>query len=100
VMGALVSAIQSGTSLVAPLATAGVAFVAMQALGPLHDAVSGNLGAKASAWLHDRLLDACIGPGGLAHLEDPELADRLSAARDFDAGTTGPTVPGARPVTG
>jgi ABC-type multidrug transport system fused ATPase/permease subunit len=69
-----------------------VTFVAMQALGPVHDAVSSNLGASTSHWLHDRLHDACDGPEGLAHLDDPDLADELSAARDFDLGLTGPSI--------
>lgn len=90
--GILVASVQRGNALGPPLAAAGVVFVALQALGPLHDAVSSNLGARTTAWLNDRLLEACIGPPGLAHLEDPELADELAAARDFEAGITGPNI--------
>src|SRR5881409_2769067 len=61
-MGVTVAAVQNGDSLAAPLALVGVIFVAMQALGPLHDAMSANLGAIASTWLHNRLLDACTAP--------------------------------------
>ncbi len=39
--------------------------------GPFHDAVSANLGATTSSWLHERLLEACDGAPGLAHLESP-----------------------------
>jgi ATP-binding cassette subfamily C protein len=91
-MGVLVSAVQAGGPLGLPLATAGTLFLLLQTAGPRHDALSSNLGARATAWLHDRLLDACVAPEGLAHFENPELADRLAAARDFDAGITGPPI--------
>jgi ATP-binding cassette subfamily B protein len=91
-MGVLIGTIQRGEPLGLPLAEVGVVFVAMQALGPFHDAVSSNLGARATSWLHDRLLEATTSPSGLAHLEDPELADQLSAAREFDLGITGPNI--------
>ena len=55
---------------------------------------------STSSWLHDRLLDACNGAPGLAHLETPELADQLSAARDFDLGLTGPNLRAAMPQIG
>ncbi|MGI8662092.1 MAG: ABC transporter ATP-binding protein [Acidimicrobiales bacterium] len=91
-MGRLVTDVQQGRSLTGPLVVVGLVFVAMQSLGPVHDALSSNLGATASSWLHDRLLDASLGPPGLAHLEDPRLADRLSSARDFDLGLSGPSM--------
>jgi ABC-type transport system involved in cytochrome bd biosynthesis fused ATPase/permease subunit len=89
-MGATVGAVQAGRPLGAPLTAVGVLFVAMSALGPVHEALSANLGARTSAWLHDRLLDACVSPAGIAHLERPDLADQLSMARDFDLGIAGP----------
>jgi ABC-type multidrug transport system fused ATPase/permease subunit len=91
-MGVLVSAVQSGGPVALPLVVAGLLFLLLQTSGPLHDALSSNLGARASGWLHERLLDACVTPQGLAHFENPELADRLAAARDFDAGITGPPI--------
>jgi ATP-binding cassette, subfamily B, bacterial len=89
-MGVLVSAVQHGHSLALPLTLIGVVFIALQALGPVHDAVSSNLGAQLSAWLHDQLMHACVGPPGLGHLERSDLADDLSAAREFDLGISGP----------
>lgn len=99
-MGALVTAVNDGDPLGLPLAAIGVTFVAMQAVGPLHDAVSSNLGAQATAWLNDRLLDACAGPPGLAHLEQPDLADELGAARDFEFGMAGPNIATSTPNIG
>ena len=100
VMGVLVQAVQAGGAIALPLATAGVLFMALQTLGPVHDALSTNLGARVSAWLQERLLEACNGPQGLAHLEDPELAGQLASAREVDAGITGPPIPICMPMIG
>jgi ATP-binding cassette subfamily B protein len=89
-MGLLVAAVQRGTGLAAPLAFAGVVFVLLQILTPIHQAVSSNLGDRTAAWLYDRLTDACVQPPGMGHLEDPKLTNDLTVARDFDLGMTGP----------
>lgn len=89
-MGVLVSAVQDGASLAAPLTLVGVVFVALQVLAPLHLALSYNLGDRTAAWLYDVLTDACVDPPGMGHLEDPELSKDLQAAREFDLGMTGP----------
>ena len=89
-MGALVGAIQQGTSPTTPLAVVAVVFVLLQVLAPLHQAVSATLGDRTAAWLYDRLTDACVRPPGMGHLEDPALAADLTVARDFDLGMTGP----------
>jgi ATP-binding cassette subfamily B protein len=91
-MGATISAVQHGDSLAAPLTAIGIAFVAFQIAGPVHDALSSNLGAKVSLYLHDQLMMACVRPPGLAHLESPALADELAAAREFDLGISGPNI--------
>ena len=90
VMGALIASVQRGSGLGGPLAAAGVAFVLLQVLPPIHTAVGTNLGDRTAAWLYDRLTQACVRPPGVAHLEDPELASDLTTARDFDQGMTGP----------
>src|SRR5436190_19930537 len=51
-MGALVGAVQAHGPLAAPLAAAGLAFVAVNALGPLHEALGANLGARGAEGLH------------------------------------------------
>ena len=89
-MGALVGAVQTGGSLAVPLAFAGTVFVLLQVLGPIHRALSSNLGDRTAAWLYDRLTEACVGPPGIGHLEDPTLTSDLTVARDFDLGMPGP----------
>ena len=88
--GLLVAAVERGENLFAPLALAGVVFVLLQVLTPLHQAVSANLGDRTAAWLYDRLTDACVRPPGMGHLEDPRLTGDLTVARDFDLGMMGP----------
>jgi ATP-binding cassette subfamily B protein len=89
-MGVLVGAVQYGHSLAGPLAFAGVIFVLLQVLNPIHQAVSANLGDRTAAWLYDRLTEACVRPPGMGHLEDPALTSDLTVAREFDLGMTGP----------
>src|SRR6478672_4984701 len=88
--GALIGAVQSGSSLAAPLTAVGILFVLFQVLTPLHLAISANLGSRTAAYLYDRLMTATTAPPGIAHLERPDLTTDLTVARDFDLGITGP----------
>jgi ABC-type multidrug transport system fused ATPase/permease subunit len=89
-MGVLVDAVQRSAPLAAPLAFAGIVFVLLQVLAPVHQALGANLGDRTAAWLYDRLTQACVRPPGMGHLEDPGLTSDLAVARDFDVGMTGP----------
>jgi ATP-binding cassette, subfamily B, bacterial len=89
-MGIIVRSVQSGDSLTAPLIFGGTVFVLLQVLPPIHQAISANLGDRTAAWLYDRLMEACVQPPGMGHLEDPQLTADLTVARDFDLGMTGP----------
>ncbi len=66
--GVLVGAVQGHRGLAGPLTLAGVVFVALQVLSPVHTAISQNLGDRTSAWLNDRLATTCVAPSGLGHL--------------------------------
>jgi ATP-binding cassette subfamily B protein len=89
-MGVLVGAVERGEPLAMALALVGAIFVVLQVVGPIHQALSANLGDRTAAWLYDRLAEACVRPPGIGHLEDPELTSDLTVARDFDLGMTGP----------
>jgi ABC-type multidrug transport system fused ATPase/permease subunit len=89
-MGVLISAVDRGDDLSAPLTFVGVVFVLLQVLTPIHQAISANLGSRVAAWLYDRLTEACVRPPGMGHLEDPKLTSDLAVAREFDFGMTGP----------
>ncbi len=89
-MGVLVGAVEGGDALGAPLAAVGVVFVLQQVLTPIHQVASSNLGDRTAAWLYDELTEAAVRPPGMGHLEDPNLTNDLTRARDFDLGITGP----------
>jgi ATP-binding cassette subfamily B protein len=89
-MGGLVSAVQHGEPLARPLGVVGAAFVLLQVLPPIHQAIGANLGSRLAAWLYDHLTEASVRPPGMGHLEDPRLTGDLTVARDFDLGMTGP----------
>ncbi|HEY2981647.1 MAG TPA: ABC transporter ATP-binding protein [Anaerolineales bacterium] len=91
-MGVMVRSVQRGDSLIGPLLFAGVVFVLLQVLTPIHVAAGANLGDRTAAWLYDRLTEACVRPPGMGHLEDPKLTGDLSVARDFDLGMMGPPI--------
>jgi ATP-binding cassette subfamily B protein len=89
-MGSIVGRVQRGETLSGSLLFAGVVFVLLQILAPIHQAVGANLGDRTAAWLYDRLTEACVHPSGIGHLEDPKLTSDLTVARDFDLGIMGP----------
>jgi len=89
-MGVLVGAIGRSAPLTWPLALAGVVFLLLTVLAPVHMAVGANLGSKGAAWLYDQLTSACVSPPGMGHLEDERLTTDLAMARDFDLAITGP----------
>jgi ATP-binding cassette subfamily B protein len=89
-MGQLVGVVQRGDPLGGALAAVGATFVLLQVLTPIHTAIGATLGDRTSAWLYDRLTEACVRPPGMGHLEDPALTSDLTVARDFDLGMTGP----------
>ena len=89
-MGMLVGAVQGDAQLALPLVLVGVVFVLQQTLAPMHQTVGANLGSTTAAWLYDELTVACVEPPGMAHLEDPELTNDITMARDFDLGISGP----------
>ena len=99
-VGGLVGAVQKGSGMTAALALVGAVFIAMNALGPLHEALSADLGQRTGAWLHDRLMEACVRPAGLVHLERPDLVDQLERVRTFDLGVDGPSLQAATPRIG
>lgn len=88
--GWLIQTITDGGPLTAPLVALAVTFVIAQVLGPVHEALSYDVGERTSTSFNDRLLELTTGPAGIAHLERPDLAADLSMARDFDLGITGP----------
>lgn len=90
--GRVINAIEQSGSLTGPLIIIGVAFTVMQVINPIHAAIGQNLGRRTSDHMNDRLMRATTEPPGIAHLENPELSNELSMARDFDLGIMGPPI--------
>ncbi len=88
--GLVVGAVRDGSSLTGPLTLVGVLFVALQVLTPVQQGASKVLGAATADWLNHTLMTGAVAPAGMGHLEDPDLADDMAMARDFDLGRTGP----------
>jgi ABC-type multidrug transport system fused ATPase/permease subunit len=88
--GVMVGALQRAEPLLGPLVLVGVSFVGLLVVSPIQTAVSMNLGSKMSTWLNEGLIRSCVDPPGIGHLEDADLADDLTTAREFDRGMTGP----------
>jgi ABC-type multidrug transport system fused ATPase/permease subunit len=88
--GVVVGVLEQGQPVGGPLALTCLVFVLMLIMSPIQTAVSMNLGNKVSAWLNEALIRGCVDPPGIGHLEDPDLAEDLTTAREFDRGMTGP----------
>jgi len=89
-IGLLIGSVQRGEDVGTILIVAGAVFVLLQVLAPIHQAAGANLGDRTATWLYDRLMEACLRPQGIAHLEDPKVMGDLMLARDFDLGMMGP----------
>ncbi len=90
--GALIGTVSAGHRPGWSLPVVAGASILILVLSPIHDAVSANLGGRVGADLHQRLLAAANEPAGIAHLEEPDLADDFTLARDFDLGITAPPI--------
>ncbi|MBP2471913.1 ABC-type multidrug transport system fused ATPase/permease subunit [Crossiella equi] len=86
--GRVIGVLGEGTGAVLgpSLLALGGCFLLMQVLPHVEGAVSMGLGSRLADWLNDRQAKAAVGPAGLAHLEDPELA----GLRDADRSMSGP----------
>lgn len=94
-VGLLVGTLQRGEPALLPLLLVGAAFIAMNALAPVHEAVSGLLGRVVGYRLQDRVLSAALAPPGIAHLEHPDLGDDLERAASWNTGISAPPLAAA-----
>lgn len=82
-LGTGVSSPQSRALIVAVLVV-GAAFVAGRVLTPIRTAVSTSLGSRVGERMQVTLLEATLTPYGIAHLENPDFADEIRRAGDFE----------------
>ncbi|HEX2699876.1 MAG TPA: ABC transporter ATP-binding protein [Acidimicrobiales bacterium] len=96
--GALVGAIDAavaggwdsagGHRLIAAIAGVAALFVLQQLSGPSLRAVADGLGRRVEGRLRERVMAAALAPPGVAHLEDPDVVDRVSDAQSIGTGRT------------
>ncbi|MDQ3702083.1 MAG: ABC transporter ATP-binding protein/permease, partial [Chloroflexota bacterium] len=68
------------------LAVVGVLFVATRVLGSVRTTLAASLGRRLDVHLRERVMQALNRPAGIAHLEDPEIRDRIEHALDVSGG--------------
>lgn len=85
----------SGTRLIEALVVAAAAYAFSLITDPVGSALGTAARARITGRLQGRLLAAVCGPVGVAHLEDPDVLDRLARAE----GTLTGFFPGDAPIT-
>lgn len=78
----------AGRRLVVALVVLGGAFVAQYALEGVREVVSLARGRRLDRLLKARVLDATLGPTGVAHVEDPDVLDAIAQTRAEATGIT------------
>ena len=71
----------AGHQLTMALIIAGIFYAGSLLIGPYEDVLTSVVRLHLSDGMQDRLMKAVSGPTGVAHLEDPELLDRLASAQ-------------------
>lgn len=74
------------------LGISGVLFLVQQALGPLRQLATVDLGYRLEQAVRNRIMAAALAPVGIAHLEDPLVNDQMSEARAVATGQVSPLV--------
>jgi ATP-binding cassette, subfamily B, bacterial len=69
---------------------AGVIYAIQGVGGPLRGALSDMLGRRLEGRLRGRVMRAVLGPAGVAHLERPDVADKVSLAQTVGIGEIRP----------
>lgn len=78
----------AGQRLTTAVALVGLLFVVEQTLAPIREAVTDFLGRRFRFHIFRRVTQAVLRPATIAHLEDPEIKDRLVKASEI--GVIGP----------
>lgn len=79
--GALIGAVRAGAGIVLPLGIVAGVFVAQRLLEPVSEETSAHLGWLVEERVEQQLMKTTSSPPGVAHLEDPAIADLLLQAQ-------------------
>lgn len=97
-IGSIPAAVESGfdsaagRSTLRLLAAVAVMVVLLRILGPLQAALATTLGRHVERYLQERALAAVGRPSGIAHLEDPDVLDRLRIIRGLGMDSNRPSL--------
>ncbi|MBA2281117.1 MAG: ABC transporter ATP-binding protein [Acidimicrobiia bacterium] len=75
-----------GRRLVAAIGGVAGLFALQQVSGPAVRALADALGRRVDATVQARAMAATLAPAGIGHLEDPDVADQIAAARSVGTG--------------
>jgi len=78
----------AGHRLVAAIVLVAVLFVLQQLSAPALRALADALGRRVEGRLRGRVMAAALAPPGVAHLEDPDVVDRVADAQSIGTGRT------------
>lgn len=93
VVGLIPSAVEGGLGsaaghrLVMGVGWLGVLYALQQGLAPIRDAAAASLDSRLLAAGRSATVQAALGPAGIAHLDDPHLADEIAQSREPDPAT-------------
>ena len=79
-----------GTRLLQSLLALAVVFILQQTIGLWSSAVTAPLGRQVNDFLQARVMGDALSPAGVAHLEDPALADLIALAQGVGPGNVAP----------
>jgi ATP-binding cassette subfamily B protein len=91
-VGSISDAVEDGWSsaaghrLIASIAAVVALFVASQLSGPALRSLADALGRRVEGHLRTRVMAAALDPPGVAHLEDPDVVDRVADAQSIGTG--------------
>jgi len=86
--GALVRALDHESSVTAALVLLTVVFVLGRVLDPVREQLGEALWRQSDEWLSRRVMTAMTSPVGIAHVESPEVRDRLAQTEGLVTGVT------------
>jgi ABC-type multidrug transport system fused ATPase/permease subunit len=86
--GALVRSLRSGGGVTAALVVVSVVFVLGRLLDPAREQLGESLWRQSDEWLSRRVMVGMSAPVGVAHVESPEVRDRLAQTEGLVTGVT------------
>jgi ATP-binding cassette subfamily B protein len=82
---------QEGRRLLVPIVWLAALFLVQQILAPITRTITNNLGDRLSQLWRETVMEATLGPEGIAHLENPSILDKIKVASGIESRAFAPT---------